>query len=104
MAHDTWIYSDFYKPAPCFNAVDTGGCDSRSSPMAHGSIVEILAPGEHHANILFEPIENVGVAGNLTSDAHLAAIAIEYQAELVSTDTDFGRLRGLLWFNPAPLN
>jgi len=39
-------------------------------------------------------------AGNLTTDAHLAALAIEYQAELASTDSDFGRFRGLRWFNP----
>jgi predicted nucleic acid-binding protein len=40
------------------------------------------------------------VAGNLTPAAHLAAIAIEYQAELASNDRDFGRFRGLRWFNP----
>jgi predicted nucleic acid-binding protein len=42
----------------------------------------------------------LGVAGNLTSDAHLAALAIEHQAELVSTDADFARFPGLRWFNP----
>jgi hypothetical protein len=42
----------------------------------------------------------LGIAGNLTYDAHLAALAIEYQAELVSTDTDFARFPGLRWLNP----
>jgi predicted nucleic acid-binding protein len=57
-------------------------------------------PGERHAEILFDLLLDLGIAGNLTSDAHLAALAIEYQAELVSTDTDFARFPGLRWFNP----
>jgi predicted nucleic acid-binding protein len=36
----------------------------------------------------------------LTTDAHLAALAIEHQAELHSTDVDFGRFSGLRWVNP----
>lgn len=63
--------------------------------------VQILTPGEMHAEIFFRLIEHVGTAGDLTTDAHLAALAIEYQAELVSTDTDFARFPGLRWFNPA---
>jgi len=62
--------------------------------------VQVLTPGEGHAEILFRLMEHVGVAGNLTTDAHLAALAIEYQAELVSTDVDFARFPGLRWFNP----
>ncbi len=62
--------------------------------------VEILQPGDRHAEILFGLIAAAGVAGNLTSDAHLAAIAIEHRAELVSTDRDFARFRGLRWSNP----
>ena len=48
--------------------------------------VQILLPGETHAEILFGLLERLGAAGNLTTDAHLAALAIEYQAELASTD------------------
>ena len=66
--------------------------------------VQIVSPGEKHAEILFGLIESVGVAGNLTTDAHLAALAIEYQAEVASTDTDFARFPGLRWFNPAGSN
>ena len=61
---------------------------------------QILIPGEAHAEILFGLLETLGSAGNLTTDAHLAALAIEYQAELASTDADFARFRGLRWFNP----
>jgi toxin-antitoxin system PIN domain toxin len=65
--------------------------------------VRIVTPGERHAEILFDLLLEVGVAGNLTNDAHLAALAIEYQAELVSTDTDFARFPGLRWFNPLAI-
>lgn len=64
------------------------------------SSVEIVSPGERHAEILFELLTHVGTAGNLTTDAHLAALPIEYQAELVSTDAGFARFPGLRWFNP----
>jgi predicted nucleic acid-binding protein len=41
-----------------------------------------------------------GTAGNLTSDAHLAALAIENRAELHSADNDYARFHGLQWRNP----
>lgn len=62
--------------------------------------VQILTPGEQHADILFGLLEDLGIAGDLTTDAHLAALAIEYGAELASTDTDFARFPRLRWFNP----
>jgi toxin-antitoxin system PIN domain toxin len=60
----------------------------------------ILHPGERHAPIVFGLLESLGAAGNLTTDAHLAALAIEHQAELHSTDADFARFPGLKWRNP----
>jgi hypothetical protein len=65
--------------------------------------VRIVNPGERHAEILFDLLLELGIAGNLTSDAHLAALAIEYQAELVSTDADFARFPDLRWFNPLAI-
>jgi len=62
--------------------------------------VQVLTPGEQHGEILFRLLEHLGAAGNLTTDAHLAALAIEFQAELASTDADFARFPGLRWFNP----
>lgn len=62
--------------------------------------MDIVEPGPRHAEILFRLLRQVGVAGNLTTDAHLAALAIEHQARLASTDTDFARFPGLRWFNP----
>ena len=60
----------------------------------------ILHPGERHAAILFGLLESLGTAGSLTTDAHLAALAIEHQAELHSTDADFARFPGLRWRDP----
>jgi uncharacterized protein len=62
--------------------------------------VAVVDPGARHAEILFGLLESVGTAGNLTTDAHLAALAIEHQAELHSTDADFARFAGLRWINP----
>ena len=62
--------------------------------------VMVLEPGARHAEILFGLLESLGTAGNLTTDAHLAALAIEHQAEIHSTDADFTRFQGLRWINP----
>ncbi len=50
--------------------------------------------------IIRDILGQVGTAGNLVSDAHLAALAIEHGAELCSADADFSRFRGLRWTNP----
>lgn len=60
----------------------------------------ILEPGRRHPELLFGLLESIGTAGNLTTDAHLAALAIDHQAELHSTDADFSRFPGLKWRNP----
>jgi predicted nucleic acid-binding protein len=62
--------------------------------------VTLLDPGSRHAGIVFGLLESLGTAGNLTTDANLAALAIEHQAELHSTDADFTRFPGLRWINP----
>jgi toxin-antitoxin system PIN domain toxin len=62
--------------------------------------VSPLEPGEGHWSILRDLLLEAGSAGNLTTDAHLAALAIEHGAELCSTDTDFARFKRLRWVNP----
>jgi toxin-antitoxin system PIN domain toxin len=62
--------------------------------------VAILEPGPRHLAIVGQLFEQTEVAGNLTTDAHLAALAIEHQCELHSNDLDFGRFAGLRWHNP----
>jgi toxin-antitoxin system PIN domain toxin len=60
----------------------------------------VVHPTERHAGILRGLLEPLGTAGNLTNDAHLAALAIEHGGEVCSADTDFARFRGLRWVNP----
>ncbi len=62
--------------------------------------VDVIDPGPRHTEILFRLLRAAGVGANLTTDAHLAALAIEYQAQLASTDNDFARFPGLKWSNP----
>jgi toxin-antitoxin system PIN domain toxin len=85
------------------NPMHTGDAIRRVRSWLDHPHVQILTPGDQHAEILFDLLAHVGAAGNLTTDAHLAALAIEYQAELVSNDADFSRFPGLRWFNPLQL-
>ena len=62
--------------------------------------VTVLQPTDRHFRILRDLLEPLGTAGNLTSDAHLAAIALEHDAELCSCDADFARFAGVRWVNP----
>jgi toxin-antitoxin system PIN domain toxin len=62
--------------------------------------VSIVDPGPSHRTILRGLLSPIGTGGNLTSDAHLAALALEHRAELCSTDHDFQRFPGLKWRNP----
>jgi toxin-antitoxin system PIN domain toxin len=59
-----------------------------------------VEPSAQHARVLRDLLLPLGTGGNLTSDAHLAALAIEHGAELCSCDSDFGRFRRLRWRNP----
>jgi uncharacterized protein len=64
------------------------------------SCATLVVPTEAHTSLLRKLLEPLGSAGNLTSDAHLAALAIEHGAELYSCDTDFARFEGLRWSDP----
>lgn len=62
--------------------------------------VVALSAGREHWRILKTLVVRSGMAGNLTTDAHLAALAIEHGCQLCSTDADFGRFPQLDWINP----
>jgi toxin-antitoxin system PIN domain toxin len=63
-------------------------------------VVEIIEPGGQHLDLLERMLVAAGTGANLTTDAHLAALAIEHQCELHSNDNDFTRFPGLRWRNP----
>lgn len=61
----------------------------------------VVHPTVRHAAVLRGLLEPVGSAGNLSSDAHLAALAVEHGATLVSLDRDLAHFPGLRWEHPA---
>ena len=62
--------------------------------------VRVVRERDEHWERLKPLLSGTGTAGNLTTDAHLAALALSHDAVLVSTDTDFARFKGLRWENP----
>lgn len=48
-------------------------------------------PSPRHSSLLAGLLTDAGTAGNLTNDAHLAALALELDATMVSFDRDFAR-------------
>ena len=59
-----------------------------------------INPGVDHLIHLRRNLAAASVGGNLLTDAHIASLAMEYQAEVHSNDTDFSRFPGLRWRNP----
>jgi toxin-antitoxin system PIN domain toxin len=62
--------------------------------------VNPINPGSRHLSFLKQMLKFAGVGGNMMTDIHIASIAMEYQAELHSNDSDFSRFTGLKWINP----
>jgi toxin-antitoxin system PIN domain toxin len=83
-----------------------------SNPLPLGDAVAILEewidqpnvtfvlPTARHWPILRTLLTASGTAGNLTTDAHIAALAIEHGYTVHSNDADFGRFQNLSWVNP----
>ena len=55
----------------------------------------IAQPTSRHARVLRGLLLDTGTAGNLTTDAYLAALALEHGADIVSYDRDFARFPGI---------
>jgi len=64
--------------------------------------VRILEPTDQHWSIFQQMLREGNATANLVSDAHLAALAVEHNCSLHSTDTDFSRFPSLKWANPIP--
>lgn len=61
----------------------------------------ILEPTARHLDVLSGLLAATGSGGNVTNDAHLAALALEHRGEIVTYDNDFGRFPGVAWCTPA---
>jgi len=63
--------------------------------------VHLTHPSDTHFAKLQSELNRLGTAGNLTTDAHLAVLAMERGYILYTTDADFARFPGLRWINPC---
>ncbi len=63
-------------------------------------VSRIVMPTEAHWGVLRGLLAHAGTAGNLTNDAHLAALALEHNAKISSADHDFLRFAGIQLINP----
>ena len=62
--------------------------------------VTAISPGDRHRAILGNLLTQTGTAGNLTTDAHIAALALEHGYTVHSADNDFKRFPGVRHINP----
>lgn len=85
------IFPNPLNPAQAIERVDAW--------LAHPNTRTIVETEEHWP-ILKGLLEEAGTAGNLTTDTHLASLAISSGATLASCDADFGRFPQLRWENP----
>ncbi|MGQ0733869.1 MAG: TA system VapC family ribonuclease toxin [Acidobacteriota bacterium] len=76
-------------PLPLKRALDMAG-----HWIDHPLTVLVL-PGDRHWLLLRGLLDQTGTGGNLTTDAHLAALALEYDATLCSSDRAYRRFKGL---------
>jgi toxin-antitoxin system PIN domain toxin len=67
--------------------------------MSHPMAVSVT-PGARHWQIFEDLVTATGISGSDTTDAFLAALAMEHGCEWWSSDTGFARFPGLDWRNP----
>ena len=79
----------FPRPLSVSDALDVVD-DWLAAPMA-----TTVHPTARHAAVLRNLLVAAGTGGNLITDAHLAALALEHGASLASFDREFGRFPGL---------
>ena len=62
---------------------------------------QVVHPTERHCEVLGRLLNAAGAPGNLTTDAHLAALAIEHDATIVTFDRDFALFSDVRWEHPG---
>jgi uncharacterized protein len=60
-----------------------------------------IAPGLRHWDIFTKLCRQANAKGNLIADAYLAALAIEFGCEWITTDGDYARFPDLVWRRPG---
>jgi toxin-antitoxin system PIN domain toxin len=84
----------FANPLTCNEAV------SHIRSWLNQPSVQVLEAGPNHVEAVLNLLETLGTAGNLVTDAQIAALTIQYNGTLHTTDSHFLRFPGLRWFNP----
>jgi toxin-antitoxin system PIN domain toxin len=85
----------FPSPLPVADAVET------MQRWLEQPAAVMVEPTARHASILSGLLVELGTGGNLVNDAHLAALAVEHDATVITYDSDFGRFRGVRWEQPS---
>ena len=83
------------------NPLDVDSVFERLASWLELPHVHIPHPSKNHFKDLREALSRLGTAGNLTTDAHLAMLAIDQGYVLYTTDSDFRKFPGLRWVNPC---
>lgn len=74
--------------------------NSRVGSWLDQPCTRLIHPTQRHWAAFQQMLVQGQALGNLVTDAHLAALALEHGCELCSTDTDFSRFPKLKWRNP----
>lgn len=85
----------FPNPLSVFDSLSTVRTWIETGP---GVIVQATP---NHLHVLAGLLSANGTGGNLTTDAHLGALALEYNATIITFDADFGRFPGVKWAPPS---
>lgn len=85
------VFAHPLRPAEAFGITD----DWLAQPCSL-----VVHPTTRHAALMRGFLTAAGTAGNLTTDAHLAALSVEYGAAVCSYDADFSRFPGVTLINP----
>lgn len=85
----------FASPLPLDGALDRVDAWLAAPPAV------VVHPSVDHARVLRSLLRPLPAAGNLTNDAHLAALSLEHRCEIISFDNDFSRFEGVRWRRPG---
>lgn len=85
----------FPRPLPVSAALEIAG-----GWLAQPNAV-VPSPTTRHFDLLAGLLTGLGAGGNLVSDAHLAALALEHNATVITYDSDFARFGGVRWQPPS---
>lgn len=83
------------------NPLSTGQAMDQVESWFSAPASVIAEPTGRHLRLMRGLLSDAGTAGNLTTDAHLAALALEHGAVIISYDRDFERFAGVRHRLPA---